>query len=142
MFHVFNNLEEKVNLPLQFTFPFFYKPHPLSILAANQLRSYLLTKSEWEAELAMGKMFGVLVVKDESDRVGFLAAFSGQLNGSYLHDYFVPPIYDLNDKSSFFRSEEKEISEINSLLDSDEFQQKKDQLERERTRVMFNSKRM
>ena len=137
MFHVFNNLEEKVNLPLQFTFPFFYKPHPLSILAANQLRSYLLTKSEWEAELAMGKMFGVLVVKDESDRVGFLAAFSGQLNGSYLHDYFVPPIYDLNDKSSFFRSEEKEISEINSLLDSDEFQQKKDQLEREyQTRVM------
>ena len=88
MFHVFNNLEEKVNLPLQFTFPFFYKPHSLSILAANQLRSYLLTKSEWETELAMGKMFGVLVVKDESNRLGFLAAFSGQLNGSYLH---IPP---------------------------------------------------
>ena len=53
------------------------------------------------------------------------------------HHYFVPPIYDLNDKSSFFRFEEKEISEINSLLDSDEFQQKKDQLEREyQSRVM------
>lgn len=129
MFHVFNNLEEKVNLPLQFTFPFFYKPHSLSILAANQLRSYLLTKSEWETELAMGKMFGVLVVKDESNRLGFLAAFSGQLNGSYLHDYFVPPIYDLNDSSSFFRSEEKKISEINKVLDDDDFLQKKSSLE-------------
>ena len=129
MFHVFNNLEEKVNLPLQFTFPFFYKPHPLSLIATDQLKLYLLTRRDWEQELSMGKMFGVLVVKDDADRVGFLAAFSGQLAGSYIHDYFVPPIYDLNDSSSFFRSEEKKISEINKVLDSDGFLQKKSSLE-------------
>lgn len=119
MFHVFENLEEKVNLPRQFTFPFFYTPHPLSVKATEILQAYIRQQTQWQDELSEGKMFGVLVVQTKDSQLGFLAAFSGQLAGSYLHDYFVPPIYDLNDTSSFFREEEKKIVAINELL-SDE----------------------
>jgi len=28
-------------LPLKFTFPFYYDPHPLAVLAAEQLQEYL-----------------------------------------------------------------------------------------------------
>lgn len=116
MFHVFENLEEKVNLPRQFTFPFFYTPHPLSVKATEILQAYIRQQTQWQNELSEGKMFGVLVVQTKDSQLGFLAAFSGQLAGSYLHDYFVPPIYDLNDTSSFFREEEKKIVAINELL--------------------------
>ncbi len=36
-----------------------------------------------------GKMFGVLVYEG-----GYIAAFSAQLDGSYYHEGFVPPVYD------------------------------------------------
>lgn len=128
MFHSFNNLEGKVNMPQRFTFPFFYTPHPLSVEAANELRHYLISKVEWERELSLGKMFGVLVVVNQQKQLGFLAAFSGQIAGSYNHDYFVPPIYDLNSPDSFFKEEEKKISDINSILNDTEFLNKKKSL--------------
>ena len=44
-----------------------------------------------ESELhRQGKMFGVLICQDT-----YLAAFSAQLDGSYYHDGFVPPVYDM-----------------------------------------------
>lgn len=39
-----------------------------------------------------GKMFGVLVYKGG----GYLAAFSAQLDGSYILDGFVPPVYEMD----------------------------------------------
>ena len=110
-----------------FTFPFAYIPHPLCVEAANQVKAYLKTQLRWSYEVSEGKMFGVLVVKDTNGEIGFLAAFSGQLGGSYLHDYFVPPIYDLNAPSSFFREEEHKIVNVNNQIDalvsSKEFEQ-------------------
>lgn len=41
-----------------------------------------------------GKMFGVLVAKDASDREHTLRAFSGQLAGRWDHEGFAPPIFD------------------------------------------------
>ena len=40
-----------------------------------------------------GKMFGVLVVEPSAD-IPYLAAFSAQLDGSYYHEGFVPPVYE------------------------------------------------
>ncbi len=117
MFHPFKCLEGKVELPKQFTFPFSYTPHPLCIEASREVREYLLTLNQWEEELVQGKMFGVLVVQTEDGSLGYLSAFSGQIAGSYLHDFFVPPVYDLNSSTSFFRAEESLISEINRKID-------------------------
>ena len=45
-----------------------------------------------------GKMFGVLVYEGENrdaNDVGYLAAFSALLDGSYQHEGFVPPVYEM-----------------------------------------------
>lgn len=120
-FHKFSNEELKgVELPRQFTFPFFYEPHPLSIIAAKHLQNYIKTQSHWCNELQKGKMMGVLVVShiqtDSSTELGFLAAFSGNLAHSNNHPYFVPAVYDLLDENGFFRIEEENISHINHLI--------------------------
>lgn len=113
MFHRFKHAFDGLSLPAQFTYPFFYEPHPLSMMAAEELQSYLSTRKDWINELDKGKMFGVLVVCGPQNEIGYLAAFSGILAGSYLHDCFVPPIYDLQNPDGFFKGEEENISDIN-----------------------------
>jgi len=62
-------------------------------------------------------MFGVLVVKDQSNNLGYLAAFSGKLANENHHEGFVPPVYDLLDENGFFLDEEKELNEINFKIE-------------------------
>ena len=100
-----------VAAPKQFTYPFCYEPHPLCVAAANELRQYLSLHPEWHEELSKGKMFGVLVVEG-----GFLAAFSGTLNGKTQHEYFVPPVFDLMAPGCYFQEEEAAISDINKEI--------------------------
>lgn len=88
----------------------------MSCLAASEVQQYLASRPEWSEEMARGKMFGVLVVEDERGELGFLAAFSGNLDGRNHHDYFVPPIYDMLRPGDFFRRGEAEISAINHTI--------------------------
>ncbi len=118
MFHRFQKNIDDIELPKQFTYPFSYEPHPLSVMAADEVRSYITSQTQWSEELAQGKMFGVLVVRSEQGEIGFLAAFSGQLAGTYQHEYFVPPVYDLSEPDGFFREEERYISSLNDRVES------------------------
>ena len=119
-FHKFTDEElAGVELPRQFTFPFCYEPHPLSVLASKRLRSYLNSREDWCEELQQGKMMGVLVV-EKNDEVGYLAAFSGNLAHGNNHEYFVPAVYDLLSLDGFFPPEEAQISEINAKIKSEE----------------------
>lgn len=113
MIHSFNRIVLPSELPQQFTYPFCYTPHALCIEAAAAIRQYLASRSEWQEELQQGKMFGVLIVQQPNGGIGFLAAFSGLLCGSNKHEYFVPPIYDLQQEGGYFRREEAAISLIN-----------------------------
>ena len=113
MFHYFTNSIEGIALPERFTWPFHYVPHPLSRLAADEVMQYIASRTDWHDELALGKMFGVLVVSDNEGELGFLAAFSGNLAGSNYHEYFVPSVYDMLKPDEFFKREEAEISAIN-----------------------------
>lgn len=61
-------------------------------------------------------MFGVLIVKTSDGSIGYLAAFSGNLAGSNMHDFFVPPVYDLLNPDGYFRKEESEISALNRRI--------------------------
>ena len=146
-FHRFSELPMGVELPGRFTYPFCYEPHPLSVRAAEEVKEYLTGREEWREELENGKMFGVLVVETEKGEVGFLAAFSGMLAGRNVHDYFVPPIYDLQEPDGFFRAEEEEISRINrciGLLEGDEGYRRcieeAERLEKEACRVLAEAK--
>ena len=114
--HHFGCPVSQITLPEKFTYPFHYTPHPLSVMAAKEVQAYLHTRKDWESDLEQGKMFGVLIVQAPIGEIGYLAAFSGILAGKNLHDYFVPPVYDLQQPEGFFRIEEDRISAINTHI--------------------------
>ena len=74
--------------------PFSLPPHPLAQKAAAEVveRVHTYMEAHPGSELhRQGKMFGVLVVENHP----YLSAFSAQLDGSYFHEDFVPPIYEM-----------------------------------------------
>lgn len=109
----FHPLSDVGETPERLNDPFDYEPHPLCRRAAKRLSAYIARHREWHDELARGKMLGVLVVRDNRGRTGFLAAFSGNLAGTNDLPYFVPPVYDMLASDGFFRLGEAEISDIN-----------------------------
>jgi len=120
-----NDVIKSIALPTRFTFPFCYEPHALTRLAAAELQQYLETQTDLSHNFGLeadqtrspiGKMFGVLVVKDQDDRVGYLSGFSGKLAGSNDHDRFVPPVFDMLVENSFFLQEQEVINSVNARV--------------------------
>lgn len=107
---------DPATLPERFTCPFCYRPHPLCVAASASVQAYIASRAEWRDELAAGKMFGVLIVRDRGGAVGFLTAFSGNLAASNHHAYFVPPVYDMLQPDGFFLREDRAISELNDAV--------------------------
>lgn len=116
----------EIALPERFTFPFYYEPHPLTKIAAAELQHYLETQTHLDHNfglnadsegLAIGKMFGVLVVQDTEGKLGYLSAFSGKLAGTNDHPKFVPPVFDMLVENSFFLKEIEIINAINTRLE-------------------------
>lgn len=115
MLHRYTSDIQSYELPKQFTYPHHYTPHPLTVLAAEQVQCYIASCQEWKEELDKGKMFGVLVVEHEGE-IGFLAAYSGHLAGRNNHEYFVPAVYDMLRPGDFFKLEEANITAINKQI--------------------------
>ncbi|TRX56577.1 RluA family pseudouridine synthase [Thalassomonas sp. M1454] len=131
-------------LPEKFTYPFYYQAHPLAIEASKLLQEQL-SQSNFlhdfgldnqgkvsltdKGDDAVGKMFGVLVVKNSHGELGFISAFSGYLGQSNSHSKFVPPIFDLLSKDEFFKNElaliNKVYNEYQSLKNSQKLAQLK-----------------
>jgi tRNA pseudouridine32 synthase/23S rRNA pseudouridine746 synthase len=115
----FNNFQTDVSeivLPKKFTFPFSYEPHSLTKIAAKELQQ-LLSKKSLEKEIS-GKMYGVLVVKNKNNELGFLASFSGQDYEGEEPANFVPPIFNRLNKEGFFKKGEEELRQINSRIEN------------------------
>ncbi|WP_221406176.1 hypothetical protein [Daejeonella lutea] len=100
-------------------------PHPLAKIAAKHLQRYLQTQTDWEHNFGLsqgqqgaiiGKMFGVLVVKDKNNEVGYLAAFSGKLAGGNNHTKFVPPVFDSLTDQSFVTEGMQALTRINLFI--------------------------
>lgn len=122
------------SLPDKFTFPFYYQPHPLALLAAEELQYYLTTQTSWQhdfgfgtdfeeqtvgrSESASGKMFGVLVVQTTNGELGYLTGFSGKLADQSCLENFVPPVFDLYEKNSFFLKGQQAINQINEDIET------------------------
>ncbi|MBK6266885.1 RNA pseudouridine synthase [Marivirga sp. S37H4] len=101
-------------LPEKFTFPFSYEPHPLTELAAKEVQEQL--KVNYNGQEIGGKMYGVLVVRNKHNELGYLTAFSGQVE-HYEHALnFVPPIHDRLHKNGFFKKGENQLFEINQQV--------------------------
>ena len=100
-----HHLSSDIVPPERFTYPFCYEPHPLCILAAEEVKREIERINPSE-----GKMFGVLIVKQ-----GFLAAYSGLLESRNDWPYFVPPVYDAQQPDGYFKTREREISLISHV---------------------------
>ena len=112
-FHLLGAEAATLALPQRFTCPYCYEPHPLALMAVEQVKRYVDSRTDWAEEMASGKMLGVLVARDGKNRLGFLAAFSGNLAGRVRPDFFVPPVYDLLDPQGEFKRGEAAITAIN-----------------------------
>ena len=119
--HNFETDISDVNLPDEFTYPFYYEPHLLVKIAAQELQKYLAEQTEFKHNFglhnkheqnSLGKMFGVLVVKDHENNLAYLTAYSGKLQDNSKPDYFVPPICDIHAPNSFFKKGEAELDAL------------------------------
>ena len=124
-FQHFKTAISGITLPEKFTFPFYYEPHLLAKIATTEVQSYLENQIDFEHNfgldinnnaLAIGKMFGVLVVKNKQDKIGYLTAFSGKLADKSLPKKFVPPVFNMRTFGSFYLKGELEIDMMNAQL--------------------------
>lgn len=125
-FIAFKGSVEDFSLPEKFTFPFYYEPHPLSIIAVEELQEYIESQIEWEhnfglvpnqSGMVIGKMFGVLVVRNMEGKLGYLAAFSGKLADKNDYSHFVPPIFDMLQEDGFYRQGERILYEMSAEIE-------------------------
>ena len=106
-------LHSEIAAPERFTYPFDHEQHPLCQLAAEEVKHELAKMT-----LTEGKMFGVLVVAS-AEGLGFLAAYSGLLEGRNDWPYFVPPVFDAQQPDGYFKQTERKISEMNQQMAED-----------------------
>lgn len=134
-------IDGSTKLPKQFTYPFYYQPHPLTIKASEEIQAYLKHQTDFEhnfgldttkSGLKIGKMFGVMIVQKSDNSIGYLAAFSGKLADSNHLKGFVPPIFDTLNKDGFYKKGEVYLNQLNTKIDdlekSEKFLQAKEQL--------------
>jgi tRNA pseudouridine32 synthase/23S rRNA pseudouridine746 synthase len=124
-FHSFETPVASCEVPAGFRMMSNGTPHPLCLLAAKELQEYLKTQEEWHHNFGLstekegpviGKMFGVLAVKNSVDEIGYLAAFSGKIAGSNHHSKFVPPVFDLLTNGSFLNQGMEKLTRINQEI--------------------------
>ena len=118
----YHRLNTDITPPESMNYPFCYEPDALSMLAVEGVKSYILSHPHWLPVLQEGKMFGILVVERDGD-IGYLAAYSGQIDILEDDDFFVPPVFDYLQPDGYFKQEEAVISRINHnilLLENDE----------------------
>ena len=116
LLHHFQHDVSGIEPPTRFTYPFHYVPHELCVIAAHEVMDCALGQPQWHDQLMAGKMLGVLVVEDDENGLGYLAAYSGNLAHGNDGQYFVPHVYNLLEPNGLFRTGEARISEINRRI--------------------------
>jgi len=117
-FTYFKGSFDNMALPELFAFPFYYTPHPIALVAATELQERIKNEIDWnhdfgleafDSDRALGKMFGVLVVKNALGELGYLSAYSGVIDGDGLDAVFAPSIYNC------FFEEQLYVNEVHNL---------------------------
>lgn len=122
---IFHILHTDIEPPKRLNNPFCYEPHPLARLAAEDVQHRLPALKE-------GKMFGVLVVSDADEQLGYLLAYSGQseifMSGRDLQgasagqeerlteEDFAPAVFDYLQPDGYFKVHEAEITALNRRI--------------------------
>ena len=126
-FQHFSTPISDIKLPNQFTFPFYYEPHSLCKIATHEVQNYLETQTDFEHNfgldgstkgLPIGKMFGVLVVQNQQNEIGYITAVSGKLAETNSHKKFIPPVYDMLIKDSYYLKEKKVLNQKSVIIEN------------------------
>ncbi|NMP30385.1 RNA pseudouridine synthase [Thalassotalea sp. M1531] len=117
-FTPFTSDSSNFSLPTKFTYPFCYQPHPLSRLAADQLKQQLSTFHPLSSN-QKGRMYGVLVVQKANGELGYLTALSGKHSeelDTRGQIQFVPPVFDVNEEDPYFVEQQATVNRINKEI--------------------------
>ena len=103
-------------IPDKFTYPFCYQTHPLALIASEELQQALTLLHPLNSAL-QGRMYGVLVVKNNQGKLGYLSAISGSNNESDGNQSsninFVPAVHQAYSESEYEQQEQVKINNIN-----------------------------
>ena len=138
---------QNVELPSAFAYPHFYDPHPIAKYACDQVREQIetLAADEWTQhnffsqshhdDNAVGKMFGVLVVRADNGLLGYLKAYSGSITGVTRPEQygFCPTLFnrfETCERTGFsYLTEEAELNNINRRIEELESDPKRKELQ-------------
>ncbi len=111
--------------------PYYYHPQLAVRQVADDVLSTISHHPQWDALFQQGKMLGILLVETPLSgpsslarvhyykNIAYLVAYSGVVNGLVDADqYFVPPVYDLQNPDDFYLQKDRAISDINHELAS------------------------
>ena len=109
-------------IPRQLNDPFITSILPIAQIATTELQLFLSeNQRNWKHNFGLtkgkkgvvkGKMFGVLVVQNEQNEMGYLAAFSGKIADDPHPPIFVPSVFDMDTNDHFIT---KGLSAITSI---------------------------
>lgn len=99
-----------------FTYPFCYTADPCIVQAAGVLSDRIRRDPVLDSIFREGKMLGILLAADKNGQDIYLYAFSGLAAGRSHIEGFVPPVFDLTAPEGFFKTKEKELSELNEKI--------------------------
>ena len=123
IFKYFQTDVSSISLPERFTFPFYYDPHPLALVAAKELQDYLSVQTDFTHDfgidgVGVGKMFGVLIVRNAENELGYIQAFSGMMSSQTVVNGFAPPLYDILDPESYFQKKTRVLALLTEAIQS------------------------
>ncbi len=111
--------------------PYYYHPQLAVRQVADDVLSTISHLPQWDVLFRQGKMLGILLVETPLSgssslarvhyykNIAYLVAYSGVVNGLVDADqYFVPPVYDLQNPDDFYLQKDRAISDINHELAS------------------------
>ncbi|MDX8405775.1 MAG: pseudouridine synthase [Mariprofundus sp.] len=115
LIHYFPTAPAADDIPAVMPSPFANTPHPLAKQACLILQQRLAAAQH---SPRVGKMFGVLVVRDSDGRIGFLSAFSGMMDKQWQVPGFVPPLFAQAEQDSFLLAGRAELAALSEQLQS------------------------
>jgi len=121
------NTDNLPKLPVEFNNPFSSTIPEICKIATEKLKKFIIENQQnWshnfgfnvdKAGKVKGKMFGVLVVKDEKNNLGYLSAFSGKLDGGKYPSRFVPALFDVTEAGNFLNIGMTKLSDLSRKID-------------------------
>ncbi|KAB7528928.1 RNA pseudouridine synthase [Flagellimonas olearia] len=101
---------EEDPIPDSFEYPHFYTPIAIAKKAAKDLQNRLQQNLPELVNQPTGRMLGVLVVQTKNGALGYLSAYSGELQPELETLPFVPPVHQLPKGDNF-----PEMTAINAI---------------------------